>query len=95
MFFQYVLTTLSLYTRGGISIVSLAVQIATFVILGISQALRLVIHAQLPSSPLKLYFLVGHLWVNYLVAALGQFALLTVCLYDDWGHIRQGGVVIL
>jgi hypothetical protein len=76
--FQYIpqiMTTWNLRNRGTISILSLVLQIVVFAVLGVVQALRLDIPPQERSqparSPMQLYFVVGKLWVNYLVSALG------------------------
>jgi hypothetical protein len=67
--------------------------------LGVLQALRLGIppmeRSQPARTPLQLYFEVGHLSLNYIVAAFGQLALLIVCFYVDWEQLGRKGVLRL
>jgi hypothetical protein len=97
MLLQYVpqiITTLDLHTRGSLSIISLALQIVIFVILGVAQFLRIGIPT-FGSPPHRhgiwqSYFEYVHMSLNYIVAAVGQVVLLIACLIVDWGHIRDG-----
>jgi hypothetical protein len=92
-----VITTLSLHTRGSVSIISLALQIVMFVILGVAQFLRVGIPT-FGSPPHRhgvwqSYFDYIHMSLNYIVAAVGQLVLFVVCLIVDWEHIRSGSGV--
>ncbi|KAH8816525.1 hypothetical protein F5884DRAFT_776548 [Xylogone sp. PMI_703] len=90
---QYVpqiLTTLSLHTRGTISIISLALQVGMFVILGVVQFLRIGVPTY--GSPphrhgvVQSYFDYAHISLPYIVTAIWQLVLLILCIIIDWGH---------
>jgi hypothetical protein len=92
--FQYVppiLTTVSLHTRGSISTIYLVLQIVMFVLLAVAQSLRFgdLTFRSSPYGPglFEFYFVYGHMSLNYLLTALGQLALLVVCLIVDWGRL--------
>jgi hypothetical protein len=98
MFLQYlpqILTTVALQSRENISLVSLSLQIFVFVVLGTSQGFRF--RAQFGTELMSntswsvAYFSLGNLWINYIVAALGQIALLIVCLYVDRKKVGAQG----
>lgn len=94
---QYVpqiITTLSLGTRGSISIISLALQIPVFIVVGVAQFLRVGIPT-FGSPPHRRglvlsYFDYSHMSLNFIIAAVGQVALMIVCLIVDWGHLQSG-----
>lgn len=98
---QYVpqiLNTLSLRTRGSISIVSLALQIVVFVVLGVAQFLRLGIPT-FGSPPHRhglfaSYFDYVHVSLNYVVTAVGQLVLLVVCVVVDRGRHLYGEIAL-
>jgi len=89
-----VITTLGLHTRGNISIISLALQVVMFVVLGIAQFFRVGIplygSPQHRHPPIQSYFDYVHMSLNYVITAVGQLVLLIVCLVVDWGHIQNG-----
>lgn len=94
-----ILTTLSLHTRGSISLLSLGLQIIAFVVLGICQGLRT--GAVVRADPMpdrtwhRFYWQVGYMWMNYLGAVLGQIALFIVCIYVDRNSLGAGGYLRL
>jgi hypothetical protein len=86
-----ILTTAALRARYNISLVSLGLQILTFVVLGIFQGLRLRVDRPPSESWISFYLSGSFVWMNYLVAALGQIALFIFCLYVDRNKLAGKG----